>query len=69
MKILVVLFFFFRSNLAHRVFLRSSPPARRPPSTHKRLREDLHKKVMSGDPVAARLPWDEDGHIFGPVEV
>ena len=26
------------------------------PSTDKRLREDLCKKVMSGDPVAARLP-------------
>ena len=27
------------------------------PSTDKRLREDLYKKVMSGDPVAARLPY------------
>ena len=44
------------------MFLRSSSPARRPPSTDKRLREDQNKKVMSGDPVAARLPhavWAE----------
>ena len=27
------------------------------PSTDKGLREDLCKKVMSGDPVAARLPY------------
>ena len=27
------------------------------PNTDKPLREDLHKKVMSGDPVAARLPY------------
>ena len=27
------------------------------PNTDKSLREDLHKKVMSGDPVAARLPY------------
>ena len=26
------------------------------PNTDKPLREDLYKKVMSGDPVAARLP-------------
>ena len=26
-------------------------------STDKRLREDLYKKVMSGDPVAACLPY------------
>ena len=55
MRTLVVLFF-FRSNLAHCVFLRSSSPARRQPSTDERLREDLYKKVMSGDPAAARLP-------------
>ena len=55
MKTLDVLFF-FRSNRAHRVFLRSSSKARRRPSTDKRLREDLYKKVMIGDPVAARLP-------------
>ena len=28
-----------------------------PPSTDKRLREDLCKKVMNGDLVAARLPY------------
>ena len=56
MKTFVVLVF-FRSNRAHRVFIGSSSPARRPPSTDKRLREDLYKKVMSGDPVAARLPY------------
>ena len=55
MKTLVVLFFW--SNRAHCVFLRSSSPARRLPSTNKRLREDLHKKVVSEDPVAARLPY------------
>ena len=27
------------------------------PNTDKPLREDLYKKVMSGDPVAARLPY------------
>ena len=51
-KTLVVLFL-FRSKRAHRVFPRSSSPARRPPA---RLREDLHKKGMGGDPVAARIP-------------
>ena len=56
MKTLVVLFFVW-SNRAHRVFLKSSSLARRPPSTDKRLREDLYKKVMSGDPEAARLPY------------
>ena len=53
---LVVLFFFFgriwptvcSSGRHHR------PGG--PPSTDKRLGEDLYKKVMSGDPVAARLP-------------
>ena len=27
------------------------------PNTDKPLREDLYKKVMSGDPVTARLPY------------
>ena len=27
------------------------------PNNDKPLREDLYKKVMSGDPVAARLPY------------
>ena len=47
------------------LFVESGPPCvpqvvitrQEAPSTDKRLREDLHKKVMSGDPVAARLPY------------
>ena len=54
MKTLVVLFFFS---------VESGPPCvpqvvitgQEAPSTDKRLREDLYKKVMNGDPVAARL--------------
>ena len=51
MKTFVVLGFFL-SDRAHRVFLRSSSRARRPPAPT----NGSVKKVMSGDPVAARLP-------------
>ena len=56
MKTLVVLGFFS---------VQSGPPCvprvvitgQEAPSTDKRLREELYKKVMSGDLVAARLPY------------
>ena len=50
MKTFVVLGFFL-SDRAQRVFLRSSSPARRPPAPT----NGSVKKVVSGDPVAARL--------------
>ena len=49
MTTLVVLFFFS---------VGSGPPCvGQEASTDKRIREDLYKKVVSGDPVAARLPY------------
>ena len=42
--------FFFRSNRAHRA-------GRHHPPGGPQHRQDLYKKVMSGDPVAARLPY------------
>ena len=54
MKTLVVLGFFCRIGqpCAPQVVITGQEA----PSTEKRLREDLYMKVMSGDPVAARLP-------------
>ena len=56
MKTNVVLVF-FRSNRAHRVVAQVAITGQEAPSTDKRLREDLFTKVMSGDPVGARLPY------------
>ena len=55
MKTLVVLFFFGRTGPTVCSSGRHHWPG--VPSTDKRIREDLHKKVMGGDPVAARLPY------------
>ena len=55
MTTLVVLFFFC-SNRAHLCGPQVVITGQEAPSTDKRLRKDLFKKVMSGDPVAARLP-------------
>ena len=53
MKTLVVLVFFGRIPCVPQVVITSQEA----PSTDKGLREELYKEVMSGDPVAARLPY------------